>query len=76
MRPFIRRVLLEQRGKDDETLRRAMREVYPFPSRSGWKYRVWLQKIDIQQDLFRKWEQWELDNGNVDDTAIVAWLKG
>jgi hypothetical protein len=58
-----------------KALRAALRQAYPFLGR-GWKYAVWLQEIDRQQRLFHKWEQWELQNGNISDARIVAWLKG
>jgi hypothetical protein len=76
VRPFIRRVLMENLGADDKTLRKALRKAYPFVLKSGWKYQVWLDEIKVQERELGRWLRWADAQHAVEDPAMLAWLKG
>jgi hypothetical protein len=48
-RPIIARVLTENNGADDITIRKALHDVYPFGERQYHPYKVWLDEIKKQR---------------------------
>ena len=47
-RPIIKRVIDEHKGEPREKVKRALRDAYPFGSRSHYPYQVWLDEIRRQ----------------------------
>lgn len=46
--PIIACVIREHGRGDMKTLRRALREAYPFGERRAWPYKVWLAEVKRQ----------------------------
>jgi len=76
VRPFIRRVLLDNPAAGDKVLRAALRKAYPFVQKRGWKYKVWLNEIKVQEDELRRWQRWTNAQSAVEDPAMLEWLRG
>jgi hypothetical protein len=68
-------VIVDTRGADEKALRKAFRKAYPFVQKRGWKYRVWLQEIERQQDEYRRFLRWQTELGALDD-QVIEWLRG
>ena len=60
-RPIIERVLREHRGASDKTLRRLLREVYPFGGRKNHPYKIWLSELHKQMGTESPKKQEEAD---------------
>jgi hypothetical protein len=50
-RPIIHRVLKEQEGSDEATIKQALYEAYPFGQRKYHPYKIWLDEIRVQRKL-------------------------
>lgn len=48
-REIVNRVLHETQGQDEATVRRALRDAYPFGPRRYWPYKVWLDEVQRQR---------------------------
>jgi hypothetical protein len=48
-REIVARVLHETQGQDEATVRRALRDAYPFGPRRYWPYKVWLDEVQRQR---------------------------
>ena len=48
-RPIIQRVLKETEGKDENEIKKALKEAYPFGMRKYHPYKIWLDEIKIQR---------------------------
>ena len=48
-RPIIATVLAANAGKDERTIRRALRVAYPFGPRLHHPYKIWCDEIRIQR---------------------------
>jgi len=46
--PIIARVIAENAGKDENAIKLALREAYPFGQRKYHPYKVWLDEIQVQ----------------------------
>lgn len=46
--PVIAAVVEQHQGEDEQVVRAALREAYPFGERSMWPYKVWLDEIRKQ----------------------------
>lgn len=44
----IRRVIDENKGVDEKTLRKALHDAYPFHERKYHPYKIWLDEIKVQ----------------------------
>jgi len=53
-RPIIAAVLKQQAGKDPKTVRKALREAYPFGGREMWPYRVWCSEVNFQLGIGKR----------------------
>lgn len=42
-------VLARTRGQDERSIRKALREAYPFGPRVHWPYKVWIDEIRRQR---------------------------
>ena len=47
-KPIIAEVLAENKGKDEDTIRKALREAYPYGERKYHPYKIWLSEIKRQ----------------------------
>ena len=47
--PIIAGVLTEHKDSDEKTLRKALRDAYPFGERKYFPYKVWLDEIKRQR---------------------------
>jgi hypothetical protein len=50
-RPIVATVLAATRGQNEQAIRKALREAYPFGSRHHHPYRIWCDEIRIQRGL-------------------------
>lgn len=50
-RPVIAEVIRANQGQDLKTIRRALREAYPWGERKYWPYKVWCDEIRRQLGL-------------------------
>jgi len=50
-KPIIQRVILENSGKDIKTIRKALRDSYPFGQRAYHPYKIWCDEIRMQLKL-------------------------
>jgi hypothetical protein len=48
-RPIIMKVLNENLGADEKTIRKALIDAYPFGARENHPYKVWLDEINVQR---------------------------
>ena len=48
IRPIIAAVLAENKGKDQATIRKALKDAYPFGERKYHPYKIWLSEIRNQ----------------------------
>jgi hypothetical protein len=46
--PIIYEVLKENKGKDEKTIKKALRDAYPFGERNDHPYKIWLDEIKKQ----------------------------
>lgn len=46
--PIIAKVILENKGKPEIEIKRAISKVYPFGERRYHPYKVWLDEIKVQ----------------------------
>lgn len=53
-RPIIARVLKENAGADEQTIRKALKDAYPFGMREYHPYKVWLDEIAVQRGTKKK----------------------
>ena len=51
--PIIARVLSETAGQDEKTIRRALRDAYPFGERSMHPYKVWCDEVARQRGIVK-----------------------
>jgi len=49
VRPIIAKVLQETDGQDEKTIRKALREAYPYGLRENHPYKIWLSEIARQR---------------------------
>jgi len=74
-RPIIKRVLDEHKGEPREKVKRALRDAYPFGSRSHYPYQVWLDEIRRQLEAAyfedKKELQWS-EAGQYEDNSPGA----
>jgi|GEM_PF-964908 len=47
-RPIIEKVLKKHEGEPPENVRKALRDAYPFGTRSHYPYQVWLDEVRRQ----------------------------
>lgn len=47
-RPIIHSVLENNKGADEKTIRKALRDAYPFGERRYHPYKIWLSEIQVQ----------------------------
>jgi len=74
-RPIIKRVLDEHKGEPREKIKRALRDAYPFGSRSHYPYQVWLDEIRRQLEAAyfeEKKEAQETEPGQDEDNSPGA----
>ncbi len=50
-RPIIAAVLAMTKGQDERSIRRALREAYPFDEREMYPYKAWLLEVRAQRRL-------------------------
>lgn len=48
-RPIIQKVLKENQGQDEKSIRKALKEAYPFGERKYHPYKIWLDEIKVQR---------------------------
>ena len=55
-RPIINKILEDNAGADEKTIRKALRDAYPFGQREMHPYKIWLDEIKVQrkQRIFGK----------------------
>lgn len=53
-RPIIARVLKENKGADEQTIKRALRDAYPFGPREYHPYKIWLDEIAVLRGTKKK----------------------
>ncbi len=53
-KPIIREVLLKTKGKNENEIKTALYEAYPFGERKYHPYKVWLDEIKKQRGLKQK----------------------
>lgn len=53
-RPIIARVLKENAGADEQTIKRALKDAYPFGQREYHPYKIWLDEIAVQRGTKKK----------------------
>ena len=53
-RPIIARVLKETQGQDEQAVRKALKEAYPFGERKYWPYKVWCDEVQRQMHKRRQ----------------------
>lgn len=53
-RPIIARVLKETQGQDEQVIRRALKDAYPFGQRDYHPYKIWLDEIAVQRGTKKK----------------------
>lgn len=53
-RPIIARVIQEHESDDIRSIRRALREAYPFGERKYWPYKVWCDEVREQLGLNKR----------------------
>ena len=51
--PIIARVLAETTGADEKTIRRALRDAYPFGQRSMHPYKIWCDEVQRQRGIVK-----------------------
>lgn len=51
--PIIAQVLKETAGQDEKTIKKALREAYPFGERAMHPYKIWCDEIKRQRKLPR-----------------------
>lgn len=49
--PVITEVLNRTRGADEQTIKRELREAYPFGARRHHPYKIWLDEVQRQRGL-------------------------
>lgn len=49
--PIIAKVLCDTRGQDEKTIRRALRDAYPFYDRRYHPYKIWCDEVRVQRGL-------------------------
>ena len=68
-KPIISSVLAANAGADDKTIRRALREAYPWGERAMHPYKVWCDECNKQIEATKKTER----NANrVDDLPLFC----
>lgn len=50
-RPIIHDVLTEHKDSDEATIKKALRDAYPFGMRKYHPYKIWLDEIKVQRRL-------------------------
>lgn len=60
-KPIISKVIADNKGEDEQTIRKALFNAYPFGERKMYPYKVWLSEIAVQlgkrKTYWRKNEQ-------------------
>ena len=51
--PIIARVLAETAGADEKTIRRALRDAYPFGERAMFPYKAWQAEVARQRGIVK-----------------------
>ena len=46
--PIIAKVIAEHKGEDENIIRRALREAYPFGERKYHPYKIWNDEVHVQ----------------------------
>lgn len=52
-RPIIARVLAETQGQEENAIRKALHDAYPWCSREGFPYKVWCSEIQSQRGTYK-----------------------
>lgn len=52
-RPLIAEVLLENKGKTQKEINKALKEAYPWGQRSMHPYKIWCDEIKVQKGIKR-----------------------
>ena len=47
-RKVINKVMIETKGQDEKTVRKALSDAYPFGPRQYHPYKIWLDEIAVQ----------------------------
>lgn len=73
-KPIIAGVLAANAGADDKTIRRALRDAYPWGERAMhpykvWCYKVWCDECNAQIESAKKIER---NKGRVDDLPLFV----
>lgn len=68
-KPIISSVLATNAGADDKTIRRALRDAYPWGERAMHPYKIWCDECNTQIEAMKKTER----NANrVDDLPLFC----
>lgn len=68
-KPIIAGVLAANAGADDKTIRRALRDAYPWGERAMHPYKIWCDECNTQIEAMKKTER----NANgVDDLPLFC----
>ena len=68
-KPIISSVLAANAGADDKTIRRALRDAYPWGERAMHPYKVWCDECNTQIEAMKKTEQ---NVNKVDDLPLFC----
>jgi len=55
--PIIHKVITEHKDSDDKTLRKALREAYPFGERAYHPYKIWCDEVKRQLFIHRRMQK-------------------
>lgn len=47
-RPIIARILQENKGADEKTIRKVLKDAYPWGERAMHPYKIWCDEIKVQ----------------------------
>lgn len=50
-RPIITKVLVDNKGKSEREIRKALRDSYPYGQRAMHPYKIWCDEIKIQRNF-------------------------